>query len=102
MSSKSSKRRGRPIVVDGVKYYWKISIEDDQSVLHVLMPTGRRFRALLQWSNSGREVTPKDVATFIRDETTGSHRRVKFPYFKSIESDPVSACRPAVCSKKDL
>lgn len=66
MSSKSSKRRGRPIVVDGVKYHWKIRIEDDQSVVHVLRPTGKRLRAPFQWSNSGKEITPNDVATFIR------------------------------------
>jgi hypothetical protein len=66
MSSKSSKRRGRPIVVDSVKYYWKVRIENDQSVVDVLMPTGRRLRAPFQWSDSAKEITPKDVATFIR------------------------------------
>ena len=66
MSSKSSKRRGRQIVVDGVKYHWKIRIEDDQAVLNVRMPTGRRLQTSLQWADSRKEITPKDVAAFIR------------------------------------
>jgi len=67
MSSKSSKRRGRQIVVDGVKYYWKIrSSHDDLSVVDVLMPTGKRLKKAIQWSNSRKPITPKDVAAFIR------------------------------------
>ncbi len=66
MSSKSSKRRGRPIVVDGTRHYWKVRIEHDLAMVHVLMPTGRRLRAAFQWRNDRRAITPKDVAAFIR------------------------------------
>jgi hypothetical protein len=66
MSSKSSKRHGRPIVVDGKRYYWKVRIENELAMVCVLMPTGRRLRAPFQWQYTKREITPKDVAAFIR------------------------------------
>ena len=71
MSSKASKRRGRPIVVDGTRYYWKICVEHDLPVVYVLLPTGRRVRALYgevtgKYGLTREAITPGAVATFIR------------------------------------
>lgn len=77
MSRKSSKRRGRPIVVDGTRYYWKVHLSFGQPTVYVLLPTGRRVEALycevtkmpkydIAPSHGGLEITPKDVAAFIR------------------------------------
>jgi len=66
VSSKSSKRRGRPIVVDGTKYHWKVRTEYDQVFVDVLLPTGRRIRNLVGWAWGHPAITPSAVATFIR------------------------------------
>ena len=77
MSKKSSKRRGRPIVVDGTRYYWKIRMQHDLPVVDVLLPTGRRICALyhevtrmpkydIAPPHGGLEITPRAVAAFIR------------------------------------
>jgi hypothetical protein len=78
MSSKTAKRRGRPIIVDGVRYYWKVKVSFGALTVYVLLPTGRRVEALYcdvtekkpDYYNApphgGLEITPSDVATFIR------------------------------------
>jgi hypothetical protein len=73
MSSKAAKRRGRPIIVDGVRYYWKARVTLGSLKVCVLLPTGRRVEALYcdvtNYSSpphGGLEITPSDVAAFIR------------------------------------
>lgn len=77
MSRKASKRRGRPIVVDGTKYYWKVRMSFGLPKVSVLLPTGRRVEALyhdvakmpkydIAPPHGGLEITPNTVAAFIR------------------------------------
>ena len=77
MSRKSTKRRGRPIVVDGVRYYWKVRMRFGVPTVHVLLPTGRRIRTIycdvakmpeydIAPPHGGLEITPSAVAAFIR------------------------------------
>ena len=68
MSSKASKRRGRPIVVDGTTYYWKVRVEHGQAKVHVLLPTGRRICVPEYEFMPPRSlaITPRAVATLIQ------------------------------------
>jgi len=89
VSRKSSKRRGRPIVVDGTKYYWKVHLSCGQPTVHVLLPTGKRIRAGY-WKvtempeydiappHGGLEITPAAVAAFIRRVI--NHRDQQHPF----------------------
>jgi hypothetical protein len=77
VSSKTAKRRGRPIVVDGTRYYWGVSAYKLDGTLvrevHVLLPTGRRlcvpYYEIVNDTappHGGLEITPSAVAAFIR------------------------------------
>ena len=77
MSRKASKRRGRPIVVDGTRYYWKVRMSFGLPKVSVLLPTGRRIEVLyhevatmpkydISPPHGDLEITPSTVAAFIR------------------------------------
>ena len=69
MSSKAAKRRGRPIIVDGTRYYWKVRMEFGQEIVDVLLPTRVRIQVLaheVTGSPYDNKITPGKVADFIR------------------------------------